>query len=46
MSAQQIRWMPRLNWPDYLFRIAVGYPDAVGWVNHYCATQHGRRLLW
>lgn len=40
------RYMLPVNWPDYLFRIVLDYPDAVDEVNHIIAIQRGATLLW
>jgi hypothetical protein len=44
--SQKVQWMPRVSWPDYLFKLSVAYPDDVAIVNQIIARHHGRRLLW
>jgi hypothetical protein len=44
--AGRMRFIPRLQWPDYLFPIVVNYPNAVDGTNRIVATQLGARLLW
>ena len=40
------RWMPRVRWPDYLFRVTINAPEAVEVCNRIIAVQHRARLLW